>query len=563
MGESPGVVVAPRVLSELSGDPLPLVDVVEPYLGRVGAIALVGTVGSGKSTALLAPAERFRLRLAVHDDDADPEEIRHAAETRLVLYARTRALSLPHLAVLRLARWGMDEALEYLMARHRDACADVMGRLGADPGVGLLDGTAALWTAALDRLATGVPDVAAALGEIATGAAPGDPMLRHRVIRDLRQAHALAHDGRRDPKAWPSLHTLAAPAAIREAARLLAGSGRARRALSRICKRADDARHPMAASLLLALDPQWKPSGKPSGKLLLEKAHLSGARWARVALPGATLAGADLSNADLEGADLHGVDASLTSFRGATLRAARLTDARLFGAVLRRADLTSAALGGAVLRGADLRGARLVDASLRGAFLLRARLEGADLTGADLGASHCRALDLRGVTLDRARFTGSQMQNCRLDGMRIDGACFEDAKLGGAHLTGSVLTHAVLRDAVLASAKLADVSWEGADLRGANFDSAIFHLGSSRSGLVDSVIPSEGSRTGYYTDDYEEQHFKSPEEIRKANLRGADLRGAAVERADFYLVDLRDARYDAREGDHFRRCGAILRTKIV
>ena len=62
MGESPGVVVAPRVLSELSGDPLPLVDVVEPYLGRVGAIALVGTVGSGKSTALLAPAERFRQR---------------------------------------------------------------------------------------------------------------------------------------------------------------------------------------------------------------------------------------------------------------------------------------------------------------------------------------------------------------------------------------------------------------------------------------------------------------------------------------------------------------------
>jgi len=85
-----------------------------------------------------------------------------------------------------------------------------------------------------------------------------------------------------------------------------------------------------------------------------------------------------------------------------------------------------------------------------------------------------------------------------------------------------------------------------------------FHLGSSRNGLVGSPIACEGSRTGFYTDDYTEQDFKAPEEIRKANLCYADLRGARIEEVDFYLVDLRHARFDPRHESHLRRCGAIL-----
>jgi len=46
--------------------------------------------------------------------------------------------------------------------------------------------------------------------------------------------------------------------------------------------------------------------------------------------------------------------------------------------------------------------------------------------------------------------------------------------------------------------------------------------------------------------------------VRKANLRGADLRGAQVFGTDFYLVDLRGARYSDHQAAHFRRCGAIL-----
>jgi uncharacterized protein YjbI with pentapeptide repeats len=112
--------------------------------------------------------------------------------------------------------------------------------------------------------------------------------------------------------------------------------------------------------------------------------------------------------------------------------------------------------------------------------------------------------------------------------------------------------------AALRNAGLAEIDWPGACLVRADLRGATFHLGSSRSGLVDSLIASEGTRTGFYTDEFGEQDFKVPEEICKANLCGADLRGARIDGVDFYLVDLRGARYDPDQERHFRRCGAIL-----
>src|SRR5262249_49162760 len=109
---------------------------------------------------------------------------------------------------------------------------------------------------------------------------------------------------------------------------------------------------------------------------------------------------------------------------------------------------------------------------------------------------------------------------------------------------------------------LAEVDWPGACLRDADLRGASFHLGSSRSGLVGSPIACEGSRTGFYTDDYEEQTYKAPEEIRKANLCGADLRGAGLDGVDFYLVDLRGAQYDPGHEEHLRRSGAILEARV-
>jgi uncharacterized protein YjbI with pentapeptide repeats len=142
--------------------------------------------------------------------------------------------------------------------------------------------------------------------------------------------------------------------------------------------------------------------------------------------------------------------------------------------------------------------------------------------------------------------------------MHLDGLNFTNARFDGSLLTGSSMVRADLSGASLRNTGLADVEWPGACLRDVDFREATFHMGSSRSGLVDSVIASEGTRTGFYTDDYSEQDFKAPEEIRKANLRFCNLRGALVEGADFYLVDLRGALYDERQAGHFRRCGAIL-----
>ena len=101
----------------------------------------------------------------------------------------------------------------------------------------------------------------------------------------------------------------------------------------------------------------------------------------------------------------------------------------------------------------------------------------------------------------------------------------------------------------LRDARLAEIDWPGACLRDANLQGVNFHLGSTRSGMIDSPIPCEGSRTGFYTDDFLDRDVKPAEEIRKANLRGADLRGANIRDVDFYLVNLRDARYTADQAD--------------
>jgi uncharacterized protein YjbI with pentapeptide repeats len=142
--------------------------------------------------------------------------------------------------------------------------------------------------------------------------------------------------------------------------------------------------------------------------------------------------------------------------------------------------------------------------------------------------------------------------------MELPGANFEYAQLDAAILTGTVIPNGKFYYADLKSAKLAEIDWEFADLRKADLRGATFHMGSSRSGLVGTVVPGHGSRTGFYTEELHEQDFKPPEEIRKANLRGADLRGAIIKGVDFYLVDLRDAKLDQDQLRQLRQTGAIL-----
>ena len=85
-----------------------------------------------------------------------------------------------------------------------------------------------------------------------------------------------------------------------------------------------------------------------------------------------------------------------------------------------------------------------------------------------------------------------------------------------------------------------------------------FHLGSTRSGMLAGAPPSWGTRTGFYTEELRELSCSSPERVRKADLREADLRGARLEGVDLYLVDLRGAQLDELGLQQARLTGAIL-----
>ena len=150
------------------------------------------------------------------------------------------------------------------------------------------------------------------------------------------------------------------------------------------------------------------------------------------------------------------------------------------------------------------------------------------------------------------------MSKSSFEGQVLNGIVFSRCKLTSAFFSNSCLNKCSLLRSDLRNAKLGDIVWNDCDLRGVNFSNCHFHYGSTRSGLVGSPYPSHGTRTGFYTDDYDDQHYRRIEDIRKASLQGCDLTDAKVFDADFYLVDLRGATYDEHQRKHFQSCGAIL-----
>lgn len=353
--------------------------------------------------------------------------------------------------------------------------------------------------------------------------------------------------------------------------------------------------HPVAASLLHAAGVGWRPQrymamAGPLKWLPIKRrlapnlagACLSGAAWPGIDLQRMDLSQASLRQADLSGAKLNKVRALHADFSGAKLVGASLKGltaayASFAGADLSNADATKAILQFASLAGATFAAARLqsadflranleratfVAADLSGATLMVATIAGADFTRANLTGAFLLHLPLRTAEFRQCCFREAHLSDADLEGMSLPGVDFHGADLKGALLTSSFMPGADFRGAKLVNTGLAEIEWERADLRDADLRGATFHMGSSRSGLVDSAIASYGTRTGFYTDDSLDQDYKAPEEIRKANLRGADLRGANIDGVDFYLVDLRDARYDADQERQFRATGAILEPRV-
>ncbi|MCA9075169.1 MAG: pentapeptide repeat-containing protein [Planctomycetaceae bacterium] len=334
------------------------------------------------------------------------------------------------------------------------------------------------------------------------------------------------------------------------------------------------------ASLVRIADPDWRPKSLPRG-INLWGAYLDHVDWSGICLKKDDLTLVDFSGAILERADLRSSTLHAADFSSANLESAQLEQSRghnvdFAHADLRDADLTKttfgqtdfshaimdeAKLSHACCNEADFTGASLRGAELRKAVFNRCNFDSTDFLNANLKGAQLDRADLRTAILNKAVFTGACLSAANLEDVEWPDAELSGAYLSCADMTGSRLHRADFRKADLRNAKLGEIDWEGADLRDADLRGATFHMGSSREGLLFSPFASEGSRTGFYTDEISEQHYKAPEEIRKASLRGCDLRGANIEGLDFYLVDLRDALMTPDQLAYVEQSGAILTTE--
>jgi len=106
------------------------------------------------------------------------------------------------------------------------------------------------------------------------------------------------------------------------------------------------------------------------------------------------------------------------------------------------------------------------------------------------------------------------------------------------------------------------VDLSDADLRRARFDSVTFDPGpGSRAGHTEPDArwhPMYGSQSGFYSEDVAASLWGDPDQLRLADLRGADLRGAVFASTSLFRVDLRGATLDDETRALARSHGAFV-----
>ncbi|MEO1527459.1 MAG: pentapeptide repeat-containing protein [Planctomycetota bacterium] len=615
--------VRPRVITRDSGETFLLEDEVASLARspRVGTLRLDGPAGSGKTTALRHLAATIDPELNVEFfDDADIDEVARCAESRFVVYSsRSRA----RLGMTRqLAAWTEDDFIEYLLSvrpesvqsvyarvvnandcrtRTPELCRLVLDEFCRQPS--MTSCSEAIVATCMRLLPNELSEEM--LGDVRIRALSVEPkriryamielanhfetrqslesfqaglgrILRHRPVLTVLAAKRVVQQLKKKVRRLPALPIESD--LVAEIASDIHTNRVALKILQRMVDR-DEISSPFAATVLLACKPDWRSK---TASPRLKGALLTEAKWNEIKLEEARLRGTDLTRADLSGATLDGVQSELAFYEEARFERARVLNSNysdsdlkrskwlgasvqkvgFTNADLRQTDFSYSTLSHCGFVNADLSKASFFEADLTGCEFSHAIMEGVDFRRARLRGVSLPSLPLRRCLIEQTEFLDSRLQCCDLENLHAVRPCFQGSNLRGAYLTGSTFEQADFRDVDLRDTGLGDIHWQGADLRRANLKGCSFHMGSTRSGLVGSPYPSEGTRTGFYTDDYDDQYFKAPEEIRKADLRNADLRGAKITGVDFYLVDLRGARYDEDQLPQLRRTGAILRSRV-
>lgn len=627
-----------------------LEDVVRAELNatsKPSVIVICGPPGCGKSTAARYLYDRLKPDFEIEvAEDRSEKVARPRTESGLHRCTLLTAESDVHCAAdsdvraFQICEWGQDDLIEYLLSVSPQACGSVMERLTDDADIDSLNGSPFLWSLVLDRmiaddaiintrrilrttvdelLETLTSEARSELGKLCRDhALIGEPTQRHttrlqnsipearltrfppirlylgasHVVSEVTNAASkklwrIDQATNAWSKPWPTdfLHEVCD----------LSDASFVDRLKSAIARKKNSWIHPIAASLLVRLEPGWRPENEHP--LNLRSAELQSVQWPSISFAKRKIGHADFSNANLSGSDfsnnvIDGVgfeQANLTgaNFVGSTAKIVRfdccdfeesdLSIASLLNCsmcnvnaqqtLFKKALLFNCRMKNSNFHLADFRGAEIQDCDLSGvlfsgAKFIGARIVGSNIDGADFTNATFEKAQLAGC-LNTAEFGGAifpeaNLRQCNLEDMKLHAPVFCGANLSRAQLTGTYFPNADFCNANLTRCGLAEIEWEGADLRGANLQGSTFHLGTTRSGMLNSPIASEGTRTGFYTDSWHEQNYKPVEEIRKANLRGADLREANLDGVDFYLVDLRDAQYDTKYQKHLVKCGAIL-----
>ena len=214
---------------------------------------------------------------------------------------------------------------------------------------------------------------------------------------------------------------------------------------------------------------------------------------------------------------------------------------------LRKADLFKTDLQGRNLSGANLSGASLTDVNLQGAKLVGARLIETTLTRTDL-----READLTGADLTGAHVSRAQFQGARLNGANLSEAVIRNTDLRGVEFDQALFARMILFGVNLSGVDLSRRNWEGVEVSSSDLSRAVLTGLDFRNGFSDKVdfmqadlgqadfTKAEVYRGNFMGANLQEAKL-SRSLLTQANLTGAQLEKADLSQADLTQADLSDA----------------------